>query len=642
MAYTLKEGNYEKLGLQIDGNAVVFTFEGEKEDECAVLLYDRKYKLSERLMVPAEYCIGSVRSLRVEGLSAQNLMYNYEINGVVCTDIYAQRIIGREKWHDLGREKYHYQIYGGCIPEAFDWSGDSRPEVPKGEMFLYKLHVRGFSMDAGLTGKIRGTFAAVKNKIPYLKSLGVTTVEFMPVYEFEELVFTHPPKLPEHIQWTEEEGDMILPPKEQEVERVNCWGYLPGNYFAVKASYSSTDNPSNEFKELVLELHKNGMECVMEMYFEEHMNQNVILDALRFWVREYHVDGFHLLGCSVPVTAVAQDMFLSRTKIFANGFEPILLEEKRAFPHLFVYNDEYLYPARMMLNHISADMNQFLCQQRKQHEVHGFVNYIAGNNGFTLYDLFAYQEKHNEANGENNRDGSEWNFSSNCGYEGRSGRKAVNDLRRRQMLNALVILMTGQGVPLLMAGDEFGNSQNGNNNAYCQDNRTGWLNWKKGEKFDWFTEFVKKMAQFRRQHPILRKETPMRMRDYKHMGFPDLSYHGSNPWISAVSAAKEAVGVMYYGGYDENGTDDFVYIAYNFQNGLETLALPKLPEKKYWYLVLDTARGKEAFLEMPEIAENQQQIHLKPQSIAVFTGEISQNHISGRQISKKKKGRVGE
>lgn len=639
MAYTLKEGNYEKLGLQIDGNALIFTFEGEKEDACAVLLYGKNHELSERLVVPAEYCMGSVRSLRVEGLSARNLMYNYEINGSVCTDVYARRIIGREKWNDLKREKYNYQIYGGVLPEEFDWTGDRKPEVPKGEMFLYKLHVREFSMDAGLVGKIRGTFAAVKDKIPYLKSLGVTTVEFMPVCEFEELVFTKPLKLPEHVKWTEETGDRYRPPQPQTVERVNCWGYLPGNYFAVKASYGSTDNPSAEFKELVLELHKNGMECIMEMYFDEHMNQNVILDALRFWVKEYHVDGFHLLGSSVPVTVAAQDMFLSRTKLFCDGFEPVLLEKKKSYPHLFVYNDEYLYPVRKVLNHISADMNQFLCQQRKQHEAEGFVNYIAGNNGFTLYDLFAYQEKHNEANGENNRDGSDWNYSSNCGYEGRSGRRAVNELRCRQMINALVVLMTGQGVPLLMAGDEFGNSQGGNNNAYCQDNSVGWLNWKKGKKFSWFTELVTKLAQFRREHPILHKETPMKMQDDEQLGFPDLSYHGRNPWITGTFFAKESAGVMYYGGYADNRTEDFVYVAYNFQNGMEILALPKLPEKRCWYRVIDTARGKAAFLETPEKAENQQQIQIQPQSVIVLTAGAFGNVHSGKKSSDKQKGR---
>ena len=638
MGYTLKEGNYEKLGVQIDNNALVFTFEGEKEDDCAILLYRKDHRLAERLVVPAEYCMGSVRSVRIEGLSARNLMYNYEINGEIRTDAYARRIIGREKWHDLSREKHHYRIYGGCLSEHFDWALDSKPEVPKGEMFIYKLHVRSFSMDAGLQGKIRGTFAAVNRKIPYLKSLGVTTVEFMPIYEFEELVFAGAPQMPPNIQWKEEEGDLIVPPREHDVERVNCWGYVQGNYFAVKASYGSTDHPSMELKELILELHKNGMEAVMEMYFDDNMNQNIILDALRFWVREYHVDGFHLLGASVPVTAAAQDMFLSRTKLFSGGFEPILFERKSAFPRLFVYKDEYLYPVRRALNHISADMNQFLCQQRKQHDVQGFVNYVAGNNGFTLYDLFAYQDKHNEANGENNRDGSDWNFSSNCGCEGRSGRKAVNELRRRQLLNALVILMMGQGVPLLMAGDEFGNSQGGNNNAYCQDNRTGWLNWKKGEKFAWLTQAVRKLAEFRGAHPIICKETPMQMRDDMHRGFPDLSYHSLHPWVLSVSAAKEAVGLMYYGCYGDDCPEDFVYIAYNFHNGMETLALPKLPEKKCWYLVIDTSRGKEAFLETPERAKNQYQLQVDPQSIAILTGKSAGKEAAGSKSSKKRKG----
>lgn len=623
MNYRVKEGNYDQLGVQVRDNSVIFTFEGEKEDDCGILLYDQNHKQVERIEAPKEYCLGSIRSVEVCGLKPHRLIYNYEINGKVISDPYARRMIGREKWNDLSRIDTEYAVYCGYESQDFDWQQDAKPEIPRQEMVMYKLHVRGFSMDAGIRDRSKGTFRAVIDRIPYLKALGVTTIEFMPVYEFEELVIAQNSPLPEYLQWQPQEGDLIRPAVKTKVEKVNYWGYVPGNYFAVKASYSSTGNGAAEWKELIRQLHANGMECVMEMWFAERMNQNVILDALRFWVKEYHVDGFHLLGSGVPVTAVAQDLLLSRTKIFCDGFEPMLLEENKTYHHLFVYNDEYLYPIRKLMNHMGGSLEEFVCQQRKQHSVQGFVNYIAGSNGFTLYDVFAYMEKHNQDNGEDNCDGINWNFSNNCGVEGRCNKKYVTALREKQLRNAIAILMCGQGVPLLWSGDEAGNSQNGNNNAYCQDNKTGWINWKKAERYQWLSEFAAKMIAFRKAHPVLAMEEPMHLNDYRRLGCPDLSYHGENAWLSEFSGERLAVGMMYCGGYankEETEAAEYIYVGYNFHSGLGYLALPKLPEKRHWYLVMDTARGREAFLPQKE-AQSGQQIGLQGQSVVILVGK---------------------
>lgn len=623
MGYTVTEGNYEKLGVQASGGAVTFSFAGEKEENCAVLLYDKNRSKTERVEVPREYCMGSVRSVCIHGLSPKNLNYNYEIDGKVVSDPYATRVIGREKWNDAAREEYNYEVSCGYEDMSFDWQGDRQPEVPRNQMIMYKLHVRGFSMDAGIRGRKRGTFAAVKEQIPYLKSLGITTVEFMPIYEFEEIVIPEEPKMPEYLRWQPKEEDTIKPESAGKPERVNCWGYIRGSYFAVKASYSSTTSAACEWKELIRTLHENGMECVMEMFFDTRVNHNEILDALRFWVKEYHVDGFHLIGDSLPVTAVAQDALLSRTKIFCSGFAPMLLEQKRVYPHLFLYTDEYLYPVRKMLNHMDGNLEEFACQQRKQHPVQGFVNYIAGNNGFTLADVFSYQEKHNKDNGEDNRDGNVWNYSSNCGVEGKTSRRYVREQRERQLRNAIAILMLGQGVPLLLAGDEAGNSQEGNNNAYCQDNRIGWVNWKKAEKYTWLQDYTRDMIALRKSHPILAHEEPMRLNDYLRKGVPDLSYHGENAWMSFFFREEQKLGTMYCGSYatkEDGSEDDFVYVGYNFHNGSVELALPKLPDEKMWYLVLDTARGKEAFLAEEE-AVSGRRLSMSRQSVAVLVGK---------------------
>lgn len=623
MGYTVKEGNYEKMGVQMKGDAVIFTFEGEKDDDCSILIYGKDGRINLTLPVPQEYCMGSIRSVSVGGLSPKHLMYNFRINGKVITDIYATRIIGREKWNRRLGEESSYEICGGCAPEGFDWKDDRQPNIPKYRMVMYKLHVRGFSMDAGIRGRDRGTFRAVMEKIPYLKKLGITTLEFMPVYEFEELALPQKKELPPYLKWESREEDLIRPDKPEPLAKVNYWGYVLGNYFAVKASYASGPDASSEWKELIRALHENGMECVMEMHFGGFMNQNVILDVLRHWVKDYHVDGFHLLGSSLPVTAIAQDLLLSRTKIFYEGFDPALLGQEKKYPHLFVYGDEYLYPVRKMLNHMGGSLSEFVGQQRRQHQGHGFVNYITNNNGFTLADLFSYCEKHNEANGEDNADGNNWNYSSNCGVEGRSGKRFVNELRERQMRNAAAILLLAQGVPLLLSGDEFGNSQEGNNNAYCQDNRIGWLNWKRSVKFGWFTDFIAQLAEFRREHPVLTLDRPMELNDYGRKGYPDLSYHGESAWISSFSVDKQAVGMLYCGAYakKEDGTeDDFIYVGYNFHNGLSVLALPKLPDQKKWYQVMDTFRGKEAFPQERVPLVNQQQLTMKAQSVAILVG----------------------
>lgn len=623
MGDTVTEGNYARYGVQVQRNGIIFTFEAEKEDECKIIFYGKNQDVIERIEVPNQYCRGAIRSVCIKGKSAKRLRYNYEINGKIVTDPYANCIIGREKWNDRGREAYDYQICAGYSSPEFDWKEDTQPEVPRRQMAMYKLHVRGFSMDAGIRGRSKGTFAAVRERIPYFKKLGITTLEFMPVYEFEELTLPEPVELPEYLKWQVADGDLVKPEHVPLSEKLNYWGYVPGNYFAVKSAYAGTSDAMHEWKELIRELHANGMECVMEMFFTESQNQNIILDALRYWVRECHVDGFHLLGEKLPITLIAQDAWLRRTKIFYTGFDEMLLKEPCRYPHLFTYSDEYLYPVRAMLNHMNGNLEAFMCQQRKQHNVQGFVNYIADNNGFSLMDIFSYSEKHNEANGEANCDGSNWNLSNNYGVEGKTAKKYINAIRERQLCNAIAILMLGQGVPLLFAGDEMGNSQNGNNNAYCQDNSIGWVNWKKNEKYTWLATFTARMVAFRKEHPVIASEEPKRFSDYGRKGFPDLSYHGENAWISALTGEQQAVGVMYCGAYEkraDGSEDDMVYVGYNFHTGLSRLALPKLPDKKKWYLCMDTSRGKEAFLENEEV-QKKMQIAVKGQSVVILIGK---------------------
>ena len=622
MEYTIIEGNYAKIGVSRTAEAVYFTFEGEKEQKCAILLYAVNGR-QIRIPVPDAYCVGALRSVGIKGLNWKKYDYNYEIDGTLTFDRHARKIIGREKWADPARLTRECRVRAGFDFADFDWQGDRFPEIPRERMFMYKLNVRSFTMDAGAVGRRKGTFAGVMDKIPYLKELGVTSLELMPVYEFEELMPVESDQQ-DVEDWSEnaKEGLSLEKKTNAQSYKVNCWGYIPGDYYGPKASYSSEGEPSVELKTLIRELHKNHMECILEMYFDETMNQNIAVEILRYWVMEYHVDGFHLLGASLPVDAMAQDLILRRTKLFATGFHAHLMKQT-AYPHLFVYNDDYLFAVRHLLSRVDGSIPELLNQLRRQNRIIGFVNYVAGNNGFTLADLFSYVQKHNEANGEGNRDGIEWNFSCNGGMEGPTRKRNILEYRRRQMRNAIVLVMIGQGVPLLLAGDEFGNSQQGNNNCYCQDNKTGWVNWSSLKKNQAYAKFVRQMAAFRRQHPVLSSNEPMQMCDYDSRGCPDLSYHGESAWIMAPNQYPQAIGILYCGAYAvcEDGTpDDYIYIGLNFSITKQSLALPNLPRKLKWHLVVNTSDKQQPFYSAPLELEEKTRIEIPLQSILILTG----------------------
>lgn len=599
MAEQLREGNYSRFGASRLADGICFTFEGEKDSDCAIRLYEKRKGTDlsgvyRDIPIPKEFCIGAVRSVCVDGLNAAQYDYNYVIDGNIVVDPYARRIIGREKWGDYSRRETHYEVRSGFDFSEFDWKNDHCPEIPGEDMVLYKLHVRGFTKDGGVTGRNKGTFAAIAEKIPYLIDLGVTTVELMPAYEFEELV---PPKHEEHRMdfegWAPQAvtGYQLMQQKEyeekeKELPGINYWGYGSGNYFAPKASYAAGESASEEMKEMIRALHAAGLECVMEMSFDAQVNPNYIVDVLRYWVLEYHVDGFHLLCSDTAVASVICDVLLRRTKIFAMRFPSEAWEQTCSYPHLYVYNDDFLYASRKLINHQDANLIEFLNQQKKQHSQVGFVNYFANNNGFTLADTFRYVSKHNEANGENGADGNDWNYSVNCGVEGPSRKKKIMQQRDQLMRLAIASVVLAQGVPLIFSGDEFGNSQGGNNNAYCQDNRTGWVNWKQLEKNQDYFSYVKELLALRKLHPCMRSRVPMQMTDYQSYGMPDLSYHNAQAWSGEIYPSMQVVGEAYCGAYCGE-TGDF-YIGWNFSQSGMSLALPRAAAGEEWRIVFGT------------------------------------------------------
>ncbi len=607
MGLKIQAGDYGNMGVRKCGDSVTFTFQCPKETACAVLLFDRRTKAQTvRIEVPERYCVGSVRSVTVFPLKTERYFYCYEIDGERMRDPYGERIVGREKWGDRTREPEKELLLSGFNREGFDWEEDTAPEIPAEEMAIYKLHIRGFSMDA--RGKKRGTFEAVRDRLSYFRELGITTLEFMPIYEFEELM--------EDTEDKKENGE-----EDQEVSKerkINYWGYTKSDYFAVKSSYASGRDAAWELKTLVKQIHAEGMEILMEMHFGPEQTLSFMIEVLRYWVMEYHVDGFKLLGAALPIEGIAKDPYLSRTKLFYESFSYDLLEEG-SYHNLFVYNDDFLYPVRKMLNHLGGDMIEFTDQMHRQDASLHFVNYIANSNTFTLADVFSYNEKHNGDNGEENLDGNDWNYSTNYGVEGPSRRQFVKKIREKQMRNAMAVLCLAKGIPLIWSGDEIGNSQNGNNNAYCQDNKVGWVNWKNENYYGEYREFIRQLLAFRKKHPILTKEEPLRMTDYRQIGYPDLSYHGAEAWIGSLSGSSRSVGVMYCEAYaEEEAEETFLYVGYNFYMGVQVFALPKLPKGKHWYQIMDTGETRPFFEEPKLLTKNSYEAY--GQTISILIG----------------------
>ena len=266
----------------------------------------------------------------------------------------------------------------------------------------------------------------------------------------------------------------------------------------------------------------------MLTYFSGKEVPGFVLETVRFWVREYHVDGIHLTGYA-PTVLLAKDPYLADTKLWALSWEaekPAAGEKK----HLGEYNDGFLIDMRRALKGDEEQMSSLIYRNRRNPAETGVLNFMAGTNGFTMMDMVSYDQKHNEANGENNRDGSDYNYSWNCGAEGHVRKKKIQELRSRQLRNAMLLLFLSQGTPVLLAGDEFGNSQNGNNNAYCQDNEISWLNWNLNKWDQALLDFVKHVIAFRKAHPVFHMKQEPRVMDYLACGHPDISYHGVNAW----------------------------------------------------------------------------------------------------------------
>ncbi len=618
MKFKMKKGDFSHLGAVRGKTGMNFCMVCRKESDFDILIYERNHtECMEEISVPKEFSKGNLRAVQIEGLDPAEYDYNFRIDGETITDPYARRIVGREKWADTGRSQ-EQTLRCRYEKNRFLWRGECEVDIPRKDMVIYKLHVRGFTKGLPERIKDRGTFRGLTKKLSYLQSLGVTSIELMPVYEFEEIIYREAKELPEYTRWKSKKGDKIQKPKKKLSYKINYWGYGEGMYFAPKASYAAGEMPDAELKECILSMHKRGMECILEMDFPKPMPKEMILEVLKYWVQEYHVDGFHLQGDDIPIELLLENPYLGRVKIFYKGItEEMIPDVEKEYPRAFLYTDEFLYPSRKLASGVNGSVRELADQMRKQNAKLGYVNYFADNNGFTLRDLFSYGQKHNEANEENNMDGPVWNCSINCGVEGETTSRNVQKIRIRRMKNMAAMLFLAQGVPMLMSGDEDCNSQKGNNNAYCQDNEIGWKDWNSTGQAKEFLKYIKKLAAFRKEHEILRMEQPMQLADTKSCGCPDLSYHEEAAWITPGIFDRGSLGILYCGRYA--GEKEDVYIGFNFSDLHKKLAIPAKPGKRKWYLCMDTAL-KQTFLAEPEELKETSYI-LEAQSVCIIIGK---------------------
>ncbi len=575
-----------------------------KEEECGVLLFDKKSgQCLKKHVIPAENRIGNVMYDMIKDVDHTKISYLFFQSEQIWTDKYAKA------YHVTGKygEVKAAEDYKACmLTHEYDWEGTVKPGIPYEDCIMYCLHVRGFTKHVSSAVRAKGTFAGIVEKIPYLKELGVTTIELQPCYEFDEM-----------------EGAGVSRDKSY----LNYWGYKEGYYYAPKSAYAYKKDAVKEFKDLVKECHRNGLEVIMQFYFPDEVSRAEIPPILRYWTLYYQVDGFHLKGRDLPVKDFAFDPYLAEVKLMYYDFPVHAIysgTKVPVFKRLAAYNDSFMIVMRRYLKSDEGMIEDVMYKIRFNPEYIGVINYFTNYFGLTMMDMVSYNQKHNKGNGENGRDGNDYNFSWNCGTEGKTKRSAVLALRNKQLRNAFVMLLLAQGTPLFFMGDEFGNSQKGNNNPYCQDNSTAWLNWNDFKKNTKMYSFVKHMIELRKKHKIFHLCKECTLTDYKSCGYPDVSYHNDQAWKPAIGADSRHIAFMLCGEYADGCEGNFWYVAMNMHWETQEFAMPKLPKGMKWeeYLATEEAtENQNPVSDMTGDSEKNLSVTVPPRSITIYLGK---------------------
>ncbi len=574
-----------------------FYYIGRKEPACVIPLTEEFKRGGVYFVV-----VTGINSEDKDGRSimqvlSQDFEYMYEADGKEFIDPYAQVVHGKPSWGKAAGSRQRF-VRGGICPGEFDWDGDCQVKRNFNETILYQLHVRGYTKHQSSGVKHKGTYKGLVEKLPYIKELGVNAVLLLPCYEFDEIQKEY--KIyngrPVPADGTEDDGS-----SSSKYIKLNYWGYGAENtyYLAPKTAYASDRrNPVDEFKNLVKSFHKEGIEVLMDIYFMPGTNLYLMADCLRSWVLNYHVDGFRINNEVMPSVALISDPVLSGVKILSSCWENALLQSpgiRQPGKFLAEYNEGFMNDARRFLKGDEGMTGSFAGRFTRNMAGCSVINFITHINGFTLMDLVSYDVKHNESNGERNRDGTDYNYSWNCGAEGASRKKSVKDLRHK-------------------------------------------LNWKHNKREMQILEYVRKLVMFRKEHPVLWQEDGLPSSDNKGLGLPGISLHGTQAWRADYSNYNRMLGILLNGDYakDANGeTDDIIYFIFNMYWEQKTFDLPSLPNGRKWYAAITTY--DDMFYEMPvkknswkkrkkmvkinkDGMELQRKTVVPPRSVVVFIG----------------------
>lgn len=651
--FKIRPGFFRMYGACVASNGVSFTINSHGATRCTLLLFKPQApKPYARIPFPDSYRIGNTYSMLVYDIKPDEFEYAFSFDGPyepakgllfneenVLLDPYSRAVTGQRKWGEKPEGGKDFEYRARVVKSSFDWGNIKQLEQPFEDLVIYEIHVRGYTKDKSSGVSAPGTFAGLKDKIPYLKDLGINAVELMPIFEFDEM-----------------ESARVV----DGVQLYNYWGYNTVSFFAPNTSYAFNEehnHEGDELKSLIKALKENGIEVILDVVFnhtaegnemgpcfsfkgidnnvyymltpDAHyynfsgcgnvMNcnhpvvRNFIIDCLRHWAIEYRVDGFRfdlasILGrdqngapmANPPILeSLAFDPVLGKMKLIAEAWDAGGLYQVGSFPswnRWAEWNGRYRDDMRSFLKGDDGMAGNAITRITGSRDLYSpesrghkaSVNFLTCHDGFTLYDLYSYNEKHNEKNGWNNTDGDNNGHSWNCGAEGETDDPNVNGLRRRLIKNAFAALLCSRGPAMFFAGDEFCNTQFGNNNAYCQDNIISWLDWSRLEEFKEIHDFVRHMIQFRKEHPILRKMTKP-----SSCQFPEISVHNGTPFNASTDYKTKLIGIMYAGRNEEDTEDDIVFYCMNAYWEPLVMQLPVLPNGKHWHV--DTNTNAEYF-----------------------------------------------
>lgn len=651
--FKIRPGFFRMYGACVTSNGVSFTINSHGATRCTLLLFKPQApKPYARIPFPDSYRIGDTYSMLVYDIKPDEFEYAFSFDGPyepakgllfneenVLLDPYSRAVTGQRKWGEKPEGGKDFEYRARVVKSSFDWGNIKQLEQPFEDLVIYEIHVRGYTKDKSSGVSAPGTFAGLKDKIPYLKDLGINAVELMPIFEFDEM-----------------ESARVV----DGVQLYNYWGYNTVSFFAPNTSYAFNEehnHEGDELKSLIKALKENGIEVILDVVFnhtaegnemgpcfsfkgidnnvyymltpDAHyynfsgcgnvMNcnhpvvRNFIIDCLRHWAIEYRVDGFRfdlasILGrdqngapmANPPILeSLAFDPVLGKMKLIAEAWDAGGLYQVGSFPswnRWAEWNGRYRDDMRSFLKGDDGMAGNAITRITGSRDLYSpesrghkaSVNFLTCHDGFTLYDLYSYNEKHNEKNGWNNTDGDNNGHSWNCGAEGETDDPNVNGLRRRLIKNAFAALLCSRGPAMFFAGDEFCNTQFGNNNAYCQDNIISWLDWGRLEEFKEIHDFVRHMIQFRKEHPILRKMTKP-----SSCQFPEISVHNGTPFNASTDYKTKLIGIMYAGRNEEDTEDDIVFYCMNAYWEPLVMQLPVLPNGKHWHV--DTNTNAEYF-----------------------------------------------